>query len=143
MGFTTMKFSWVIPLSMLLGVVPGYAEECRPTDMDSTYTFLTTPAVTLAYRFVPAPPRVGTFLAIDVIACATDGVSSIDDVRLDARMPAHGHGMNYRPSVTRIGPQRVRFEGLLLHMPGRWELAFDIVHQGKRRRLTHDVELHE
>ncbi len=42
-------------------------------------------------------------------------------------MPAHKHGMNYLPTVT-VRRQEAAFaaRGLLLHMPGRWEFAFDV-----------------
>ena len=33
--------------------------------------------------------------------------------------------MNYRPSVTPQGAGRYRAEGLMFHMPGRWELVFE------------------
>ena len=41
-------------------------------------------------------------------------------------MPEHRHGMNYAPSVTRLGPQRWRAEGLMFHMPGKWEFIFEL-----------------
>ena len=34
--------------------------------------------------------------------------------------------MNYRPSVSRLGPGLYRAEGLMFHMPGRWELVFEL-----------------
>ena len=48
------------------------------------------------------------------------------DIVIDAHMPAHGHGMNYRPTATRDAPGRFRFTGLMLHMPGTWRLTFDL-----------------
>ena len=51
-------------------------------------------------------------------------------------MPEHRHGMNYRPEVTQISPGVYRAEGLLFHMPGRWDLTFDIVTGGTTQRLA-------
>jgi hypothetical protein len=48
-------------------------------------------------------------------------------------MPAHRHGMNYKTSVSGKGSGRYRVEGLMFHMPGHWEFAFDVV-IGKSRR---------
>lgn len=74
----------------------------------------------LAYR---AHPQVGSFFSIDVAACAKAGPPP-KTLKIDAHMPAHRHGMNYAPKVTTLGPGRWRAEGLMLHMPGKWELVF-------------------
>ncbi|MAF64565.1 MAG: hypothetical protein CMJ84_02745 [Planctomycetes bacterium] len=47
------------------------------------------------------------------------------ELAFDARMPQHGHGMRREPRVQRLGDGRFRVEGVLLHMPGYWELYFD------------------
>jgi hypothetical protein len=52
-------------------------------------------------------------------------------------MPAHRHGMNYRPSVASLAGGRFRAEGLLFHMPGHWEFIVEIGGE----RLTAPVEL--
>ncbi len=46
--------------------------------------------------------------------------------------------MNYKPSISRVGnePGRFRADGLMFHMPGRWELAFDL---GGGERLTRSL----
>ncbi len=75
----------------------------------------------LLYRFDPAPPMVGRPLAIDLLSCASDPP---DLVGVDAVMPAHRHGMNYRPQLHAVGPGAWRAEGLLLHMPGSWRFNF-------------------
>jgi len=62
-------------------------------------------------------------------------------VRVDATMPEHRHGMNYRPSVRPLGDGRWRAEGLLWHMAGRWELAIEIEHGGERTWLRQSVQV--
>ncbi|MEY4535012.1 MAG: hypothetical protein RLZZ246_1330 [Planctomycetota bacterium] len=47
-------------------------------------------------------------------------------LEFDAEMPHHGHGMNVRPTIERTGPGRHLVRGVLLHMGGRWEIAFDL-----------------
>jgi len=49
-----------------------------------------------------------------------------ESVRVDCRMPDHGHGMNVRPRVHDLGRGRYRVDGLLLHMAGRWILRFEL-----------------
>jgi cytochrome c peroxidase len=60
---------------------------------------------------------------IDVAACSKSGPPP-ETLKVDATMPEHQHGMNYAPSVKKLGPGRWQAEGLMLHMPGRWELIF-------------------
>ena len=60
---------------------------------------------------------------------------------VDATMPAHGHGMNYKAAVREVGEGRYRAEGLLFHMPGRWQLVFDVRTADKGERVTHDLSL--
>jgi hypothetical protein len=76
-----------------------------------------------------------------MIACRAPAAGPVAAIILDAQMPAHGHGMNYRPTTERLGPGRFRATGLMLHMPGRWRLTFDLVQGERRTRLTHDVSL--
>lgn len=46
-------------------------------------------------------------------------------VLVDASMPHHGHGMNVVPRIVR-GDDGWIAEGMLLHMPGRWEFVVDV-----------------
>ncbi len=56
-------------------------------------------------------------------------------------MPSHGHGMNYRPTLTALGAGRYRAEGLMLHMSGVWELAFIVRDAGMSERITHTLKV--
>jgi hypothetical protein len=56
-------------------------------------------------------------------------------------MPEHRHGMNYRPTVTAVAPGRYRVEGLLFHMPGRWDLLFDVDSGAGTERLVATLRL--
>jgi hypothetical protein len=82
------------------------------------------------------PTTAGPF-GVEVSLCARDG-GVVGVPRLDAWMPAHRHGMNYRPVVTAVAPGRFRAGGFVLHMPGRWEF---VVEAGRDRlTLAQDVE---
>jgi hypothetical protein len=80
----------------------------------------------LRWRMQPDRPRVSEFFVLQFAVCRRDGGAAPGEVRVDATMPAHRHGMNYRPSVQRRGDGRFEATGMLLHMPGRWELVFDV-----------------
>ena len=60
---------------------------------------------------------------------------------LDAGMPSHGHGMVRVPRVVRTSPGRFTAEGVLLHMPGPWELFLDIELRGISERAQFSVEV--
>ena len=62
-------------------------------------------------------------------------------VGVDATMPEHKHGMNYATTIRSDGYGRYRVDGLLFHMPGSWEVAFDGRSGGEIQRLTHDFVL--
>jgi hypothetical protein len=49
--------------------------------------------------------------------------------------------MNYQPKVTQLAAGHYRFDGLILHMPGQWQLIFDVMQAGQRTRLTAELEL--
>jgi hypothetical protein len=91
----------------------------------------------LAYRTVPARIALGEHFALEYTVCPKAGVAPPALVSADAWMPEHRHGMNYRPGITALGGGRFRAEGLLFHMPGRWEFVF----QAGSERLAHSVRV--
>lgn len=62
-------------------------------------------------------------------------------LRVDAAMPDHRHGMNTQPQVTREADGSWRVRGMLLHMPGYWELYFDLERDGETERAQYNFEL--
>jgi hypothetical protein len=62
-------------------------------------------------------------------------------VHADADMPEHGHGMTLAPRVARIGDGTFRVEGMLMHMPGAWEIYIDVEDDGRTSRATFPVEV--
>ena len=96
---------------------------------------------TIVYRTVPDRVAVGRAFAVEAEVCAKGGAAAPTGLRVDAHMPAHRHGMNYRPSVVSEGAGRYRAEGLLFHMPGAWEFVFDVETPGARERITRELVL--
>jgi hypothetical protein len=96
----------------------------------------------LAYKPTPTPIPLGRHFSIDFVLCPRDGASLPAEVRVDATMPEHKHGMNYRPSVKALALGQFRAEGLMFHMPGRWELVFELRGAGKAPlRLTQSLQI--
>lgn len=94
--------------------------------------------VVVMFRTVPAAIEIGRHFSVEAIVCAT---SPTQGLRVDAQMPEHRHGMNYRPTVASTGDGRYLAEGLLFHMPGRWQLVFDVERGGRTERLATDILL--
>jgi hypothetical protein len=97
--------------------------------------------VVVLYWTVPAVIEVGRHFAVEALVCTAPGGASVTGVRVDAQMPEHRHGMNYRPQISARGAGRYTAEGLLFHMPGRWQLSFDVDREGRRDRLESDIEV--
>ena len=93
--------------------------------------------VQAAWQTEPGPITVGRPFALLVMLCPADAQLQ----RVDATMPEHRHGMNYRASIKPLGEGRWRVEGLLWHMSGRWELRLDVQSQGRAHRLRQSVVL--
>jgi hypothetical protein len=91
----------------------------------------------------PAPLAVGRQLALDIVLCPPPGQAPPASLAVDAWMPAHRHGMNYRATLRALGDGRYRAEGLLLHMPGHWQLTFEWPAAAGQAplRLVHDLTL--
>ncbi len=97
--------------------------------------------VVVLFRTVPAAIEVGLHFSVEVIVCAGPPAAVTTGLRVDAQMPAHRHGMNYRPRVVRRGEGLYVAEGFLFHMPGRWQLLFDVEHGGRTDRLSTEIVL--
>jgi hypothetical protein len=117
------------------------AQDATACAVPEGFARLSTPEAEIAYRLEPGTLKVGQFFTAEVIACRSPGAGAVREIVLDAQMPAHGHGMNYRPTVTSTGQGRFRVTGLMLHMAGTWRLTFDLVQGDIRTRLTQEVIL--
>lgn len=62
------------------------------------------------------------------------------DVRVDAQMPEHQHGMVTQPNLVRVG-DHFRVEGMQFHMSGHWELYVDISAGGETERAQFRIEM--
>jgi hypothetical protein len=104
----------------------------------------------IAYRTQPPKIAVGKHFSLDIVTCAKGGAPDPVNVAVDAFMPEHGHGMNYKAVVKAAGNTQAsapvagahfRADGLMFHMPGRWDLYFDVQGAGRTERLTRSIVL--
>ncbi|MGH6952870.1 MAG: hypothetical protein ACREGL_01710 [Alphaproteobacteria bacterium] len=102
---------------------------------------LESPDVVVLYRTVPPVIEVGRPFVVEAVVCPAPPAGAAGGLLVDAYMPAHRHGMNYRPRVLRKDNGTYMAEGLLFHMPGQWQLRFDVERGGRTERLSYDIEL--
>ena len=100
-------------------------------------TPLASAGVQLAFKPDAGNIRQGQPFALLVKVCPADSRL----LGVDASMPEHRHGMNYRPSIKALGDGLWRADGLLLHMAGRWELRFDLTQGLGQIKLRHSLNL--
>lgn len=115
------------------------AQECSPVMPGGRQ--LESARYSVGLRTIPAAPPVGKHFALELAVCPKAGTAVPESVRVDAHMPEHRHGMNYKAQVAASAGGRYRAEGLMFHMPGRWEFVFDVRSGGRTDRLTHSVVL--
>lgn len=123
----------------VLGVTSA-AAGCLPGDAGTAMTPPAHSSIRGALRTSPSPITVGAPFAVDLRICGAPN-DRIERLLVDATMPAHRHGMNYKPEVTDLGEGRYRATGLLFHMPGRWEFVVTIQAGRGPTRLTLDVNV--
>lgn len=66
---------------------------------------------------------------------------SVQQFKIDAFMPAHGHGQVRDSVLTEFEPNRWRVEDFLLHMPGEWLVRVQMLVDGRRLRFDHRFSL--
>jgi hypothetical protein len=104
---------------------------------------LRSPRLDVVFRPTPSPILVGKDFVLDIIVCPHKGVTAPTSLRVDATLPEHRHGMNYKPNVWTLQSNppiaRYRAEGMMFHRAGRWELHFEVRAGGQTARFTHPI----
>ena len=114
---------------------------CDPPSLGASQRLADSQRYRVAWRTRPDPIVVSEPFALEMSVCAKPGAPPVEGVAVDATMPEHRHGMNYRPSVTDGPDGRFLAEGMLFHMPGKWRLIFDLRAGSVSERLTQDLAI--
>ena len=93
---------------------------------------------TIVFRTQPEKIAVGEHFSVEFAACPRANHPEPTGVTVNARMPEHHHGMNYRPTVKRTAGH-YQADGLMFHMPGRWEISFGLDADGKKEYLSRSI----
>ena len=89
----------------------------------------------------PSPIPVNDFFTLEVEVRRDGELLTDGELSVDAAMPHHNHGMNHVPLIERTGPGRWHVEDMLFHMPGYWELYFDVRDRGVTHRAQEPLEV--
>lgn len=89
----------------------------------------------LANPGIPLNEPFALTLDISPLTETAADLSTINIV-VDARMPQHNHGMNTRPNVEKVADGQYSVTGMLMHMPGEWELYVDVQAGESTERAT-------
>lgn len=99
-------------------------------------------AYMVRYQTTPGQIPMNQPFEIEVWLATPDGpLTTQPQFQVDARMPEHRHGMVRTPQITVLGENHYLIKGMLFHMPGRWELYFDITDKYFTERATVEVFL--
>jgi hypothetical protein len=108
---------------------------CRADPARPDRLLATSSGLTLAIVPERWPIVVGQHFSVEVVLCADQPGAALPTLLgLDADMPAHRHGMNYRASIEPLGAGRYRAQGLMFHMPGRWRFTAELAEPGGATR---------
>jgi hypothetical protein len=96
------------------------------------------------HAIVPDPIPLNEVFGLQLTVYRADARDTpLRDVELmiDGRMPEHRHGMLREPSVVQTADGAFVINGMLFHMPGYWELHFDVTSAGTTERAEVEVTL--
>jgi DNA-binding beta-propeller fold protein YncE len=114
---------------------------------------------TVCVATLPYPVPLNEPFTMDVSIYETPGRSRLAKkviLEVDGTMPEHHHGMALKPLVRAVGGPvlqdllpghgargdgRFTVRGMLFHMPGRWEIHFDITHGAMTERAQIEIDL--
>lgn len=139
-GSGLSRTTFVAVLAAFACSAPAFAQDCG-AGLGGAVRTASSDRYVVAWRTDPAKLAVGQHFVVDLAVCPKAGAPAPTLVRVDATMPDHRHGMNYKPTVAATAPGRFRAEGLLFHMPGRWQFAFELSDGRRVDRVTADEVL--
>jgi hypothetical protein len=92
------------------------------------------------WRAEPWPPLFQETARLELLVAGPGG-SFPAELRADAGMPEHGHGLLRHARVESLGPGHFALENLYLHMPGTWRVYLDLGRDGIFERVELVLEV--
>jgi hypothetical protein len=142
--------SALVSLAVLLGACQASEEAPRPSTpkLPPSARRLTSNSAMYLVAFVPEPDPIVVNQPVKLRVWVVDGggkgpLLNTNQIALsvDAVMPEHQHGMTTEAAVHADDKGTFEVSGVLLHMPGRWQLYFDVTRAGITERAQCDLTL--
>ncbi|MGL4635391.1 MAG: hypothetical protein ACRCWF_05370 [Beijerinckiaceae bacterium] len=128
-------------MTVALLLTSGAAQaSCLPADSGTHMKSADPARFAAAVRFNPAPIKVGAPFVVNLMLCSAES-AKVERIVIDARMPAHRHGMNYKPEILAKGEGSYEARGFLFHMPGKWEVTLAVTEAGNSKPHQLALEL--
>ena len=89
----------------------------------------------------PTAIAVAKPFSVKLQICRKNGFAFTGRVDVDAVMPAHRHGMNYKPALETGDDGVITGSGFVFHMPGKWQFQVRLSAGDTVQRLTLDYLL--
>lgn len=129
-------------VSLLLCYLLIFSSQAFPCSTENTTEIKGQNNLAVFYKLSSENIQAGSPFSLSFTVCDDQRVvDNISQLKFDAKMPAHGHGMNYSPDIKNPEPGYYSVDSLLLHMPGTWQFSFDISYGSNRQTLTFDYTL--
>jgi hypothetical protein len=128
----------------MFGIADGYTIPVASAENDVNDRNSNAGTYVVSYKTIPAAPEVNKTFEIEVrIVDSKFREAPPEDLSLgvDANMPAHNHGMNVMPKITKIGKGVWHISGMNFHMPGFWKLSFDLRRGSITERAEFDLNV--
>jgi hypothetical protein len=97
--------------------------------------------ITLHYRTDPSPLRVAQHFSMQFRACRAEQSLKLDAFKVDALMPKHGHGMNYKANIEMQRDGLYEATGMLFHMSGQWQIRINLSYDGHAQQVKVDYQI--
>ena len=91
-------------------------------------------------KLVPNQTPLNSSFSAIASLCNFGGVAD-PKFSFDATMPAHKHGMNYKPQLIELDDATIEVKNLLFHMPGIWRMELTVLTGSKPIRFTRDIDV--
>lgn len=115
---------------------PAYPGMQRVTSNAGGYT------VWYALHPSPAPLNEPFELSVRIVSLTPEEPDDPPtELEVEGYMPDHLHGMTRRPLIRPLPDAGFEVSGMLFHMPGHWELYFDMTRGAVTERAQIDIHL--
>ncbi len=127
-------------LLLVLSAAPAVAGACGAPDHWQTLSPEGNTGFQAAMALSTKTPEVGTPFDLDLKVCSADDEAA-NRVSVDATMPAHKHGMNYEPQLSKTAEGEFKATGFLFHMPGLWQITVSVYGKGDPSHLSMEIDV--